>query len=111
MSRHASVYCNTALPSPCSPHPWYLPCRFFNLQWSSLALTFLSIHQLSPRSPGGRVVALGGAFAAFVVISMYTSAFAAGLVVGRLKSRVRTMSDLVRLPIGIYAVSRRGVCV
>ena len=42
---------------------------------------------------------------------MYTSAFAAGLVVGRLKSRVRTMSDLVSLPVGIYAVGRRWVCV
>lgn len=57
------------------------------------------------------MVALGGAFAAFVVISMYTSAFAAGLVVGRLKSRVRTMSDLVSLPVGIYAVGRRWVYV
>ena len=64
------------------------PIRYSDLQWASTGLALHGVFQLSPRSPGGRLVALGAAFVATIVICMYISAYSAQITVNNLKPQV-----------------------
>lgn len=83
-----------------------LALRYSNLQWSVLGMVLHGVFQLSPRTPGGRVVVLGTAFMAVLLICMYTSAYAAFITTHNLKAQIKSMNDLTNLPVGIWEVRR-----
>ena len=58
-----------------------LPLRYSAAQWASTGLTLRGpVFDLSPLSTGGRLLALGAAFAALLLICMYTASYSAGQV-------------------------------
>ena len=61
------------------------------------------VFQLAPRSPGGRVVALGASFVATIVICMYIAAYSAQITVQNLP-KVADISQLYGKPVGIWEV-------
>ena len=83
----------------------YLSPRYSDLQWASTGLALHGVFQLAPRSPGGRVVALGASFVAVIVISMYIAAYSAQITVHNLKPQVSSITDLNNAPVGIWEVS------
>ena len=92
------------LPPPLSLPPCSL-CRYSDLHWASTGLALHGVFQLSPRSPGGRLVALGAAFVATIVICMYISAYSAQITVGSLRdATISGVRDLYSKPVGVPQV-------
>ena len=82
-----------------------LSSRYSDLQWASTGLALHGVFQLAPRSPGGRVVALGASFVAVIVISMYIAAYSAQITVQNLQAaKVTDVSQLYSKPVGIWQV-------
>ncbi|GAX84112.1 hypothetical protein CEUSTIGMA_g11535.t1 [Chlamydomonas eustigma] len=71
------------------------------VQWSALGLGLQSMFDLIPRSPGGRIIALGASFTAMITFSMYISALSAQLATFHLQRGVSSVSDLATVPVGI----------
>ena len=69
-----------------------------------MGLALHGVFQLSPRTPGGRLVVLGASFVAMIVICMYISAYSAQITVDNLKSQISSINDLTNLPVGIWEV-------
>ena len=78
-------------------------CRYSDLQWASTGLALHGVFQLAPRSPGGRVVALGASFVATIVICMYIASYSAQITVQNLP-KVADISQLYGKPVGIWEV-------
>jgi ABC-type amino acid transport substrate-binding protein len=67
--------------------------------WSSfwfaaVTMTTVGYGDKSPRSVGGRIVALIWMFAAIIIISSITAAIASALTVGQLETNVQSLNDL-----------------
>ncbi|MBY6204897.1 transporter substrate-binding domain-containing protein [Halomonas denitrificans] len=62
--------------------------------WAAVTMTTVGYGDKSPRSLGGRVVALIWMFAAIIVISGFTAAITTSLTVSRLGSSIESVDDL-----------------
>lgn len=78
--------------------------------WSSfwfaaVTMTTVGYGDKSPRSVGGRIVALIWMFAAIIIISSITAAIASALTVGQLDTNVKGLNDLYDANVGTVAES------
>ena len=58
-----------------APSPSQAWRGYSSIQWGVTGQSLSSVYQLAPRSPGGRVVILTSAFAAFILALAYASAY------------------------------------
>lgn len=70
------------------------------LWWSAVTMTTVGYGDISPRTWGGRVLALIWMFAAIIIISFFTAGIASSLTVSRLESTVQGPGDLPRVRVG-----------
>ena len=68
--------------------------------WSAVTMTTVGYGDKSPRTLGGRIVALIWMFAAIIIISGLTAAIASSLTVQSLDAKVNSFSDLNRYSVG-----------
>lgn len=78
--------------------------------WSSfwfaaVTMTTVGYGDKSPKSVGGRIVALVWMFAAIIIISSITAAIASALTVGQLETKVKGLNDLYSANVGTVASS------
>ena len=73
--------------------------------WAAVTMTTVGYGDKSPRSLGGRVVALVWMFAAIIVISGFTAAITSSLTVNQLGSTIERLDDLEGRTIGTLAES------
>eukprot|EP00798_Chlamydomonas_sp_ICE-L_P016227 gene16227-22393_t len=76
--------------------------HYSNIQWGS---SFLMLHggfQLAPRSPQGRIVALGYAFVVMILLNMYISSMASILTTRAARTHIMSVHDLAFQPTGIF---------
>jgi len=78
--------------------------------WSSfwfaaVTMTTVGYGDKSPKSIGGRLVALVWMFAAIIIISSITAAIASALTVGQLETKVKGLNDLYSANVGTVAAS------
>ncbi len=78
--------------------------------WSSfwfaaVTMTTVGYGDKSPKSTGGRIVALIWMFAAIIIISSITAAIASALTVGQLNTTVKGLNDLYDAGVGTVAES------
>jgi polar amino acid transport system substrate-binding protein len=73
--------------------------------WSAVTMTTVGYGDKSPRTLGGRLVALVWMFASVIIISGFTAQIAASLTVNRLGSDLRGPADLPRYTIATVANS------
>lgn len=78
--------------------------------WSSfwfaaVTMTTVGYGDKSPRSVGGRIVALVWMFAAIIIISSITAAIASALTVGQLESSIQELNDLYNADVGTIGES------
>ena len=78
--------------------------------WSSfwfaaVTMTTVGYGDKSPKSVGGRIVALIWMFAAIIIISSITAAIASALTVGQLETSVRGLNDLYSANVGTVGES------
>jgi len=71
--------------------------------WAAVTMTTVGYGDKSPRTLGGRLVALVWMFAAIIVISSFTAAIASSLTVSQLSSAVQSVEDLERFRTGTVA--------
>jgi ABC-type amino acid transport substrate-binding protein len=62
--------------------------------WAAVTMTTVGYGDKSPRTLGGRIVALVWMFAAIIVISSFTAAITSSLTVSRLGSAIQSVDDL-----------------
>lgn len=77
-------------------------CRYSSVQWSTIGVMLLGVNQLSPRSPGARIVVAGFAFTSLLLFCMYTAASSAAITIGVQRADVADVEDLQRLAVGIW---------
>lgn len=65
--------------------------------WAAVTMTTVGYGDKSPRSTGGRVVALIWMFTSVIIISSFTASIASSLTVNELASRIEGPSDLDRV--------------
>lgn len=75
------------------------------LWWSAVTMTTVGYGDKSPRTLGGRVVALVWMFAAIIVISFFTASIASTLTVSSLDTAVKGPGDLPGARVGALANS------
>jgi ABC-type amino acid transport substrate-binding protein len=68
--------------------------------WAAVTMTTVGYGDKSPRSLGGRVVALVWMFAAIIVISSFTAAITSSLTVNQLGSGIASLDELDRSRVG-----------
>ena len=68
--------------------------------WSAVTMTTVGYGDKSPKSVGGRVVALIWMFMAIIVISSFTAAITSSLTVSNIKPRVKNPADLKQVRVG-----------
>jgi polar amino acid transport system substrate-binding protein len=73
--------------------------------WSAVTMTTVGYGDKSPRSMGGRIVALVWMFTALIVISSFTAAITASLTITRLAGPVAGPDDLSRVRVGSVSAS------
>lgn len=78
--------------------------------WSSfwfaaVTMTTVGYGDKSPKSVGGRIVALVWMFAAIIIISSITAAIASALTVGQLETKVKGLNDLYSVSVGTISES------
>lgn len=73
--------------------------------WSAVTMTTVGYGDKSPRSPGGRIVALVWMFTAIIIISGFTAAIASALTVNRLDSEISSLNDLRKIKVGTVEAS------
>jgi len=73
--------------------------------WSAVTMTTVGYGDKSPRSPGGRIVALVWMFTAIIIISGFTAAIASALTVNRLDSEISSLNDLRQAKVGTVEAS------
>jgi ABC-type amino acid transport substrate-binding protein len=62
--------------------------------WAAVTMTTVGYGDKSPRTPGGRIVALVWMFAAIIVISSFTAAITSSLTVSQLGSEIGSIQDI-----------------
>jgi ABC-type amino acid transport substrate-binding protein len=65
--------------------------------WSAVTMTTVGYGDKSPRTVGGRIVALIWMFTSVIIISSFTAAIASSLTVGSLSTKVTGVEDLPRV--------------
>lgn len=70
------------------------------LWWSAVTMTTVGYGDRSPKTVGGRVVALVWMFTAIIIISGFTASIASALTVQNLGSDISNLSDLKHLSVG-----------
>lgn len=73
--------------------------------WSAVTMTTVGYGDKSPRSPGGRIVALVWMFTAIIIISGFTAAITSALTVDRLDYQVKDLNGLRRVKTGTVEAS------
>lgn len=68
--------------------------------WAAVTMTTVGYGDKSPRSVGGRIVALVWMFAAIIVISSFTAAITSSLTVSRLGTGIEGLDELDGRPVG-----------
>jgi len=68
--------------------------------WSAVTMTTVGYGDKSPRTLGGRIVALIWMFAAIIMISSFTASIASSLTVDQISTDISQLSDLRDLSIG-----------
>ncbi|MCA9436273.1 MAG: transporter substrate-binding domain-containing protein, partial [Candidatus Omnitrophica bacterium] len=73
--------------------------------WAAVTMTTVGYGDKSPKTAGGRTVALVWMFASVIVISSFTAMIATALTVGELHSEIQGPEDLYRHRVGTLAGS------
>lgn len=73
--------------------------------WAAVTMTTVGYGDKSPRTIGGRIVALVWMFAAIIVISSFTAAITSSLTVSRLGSEIESIDDVDDRRVGTLANS------
>jgi len=73
------------------------------LWWSAVTMTTVGYGDKSPKTTGGRIVALVWMFTAIIIISGFTASIASSLTVSELESSIESPSDLKK--VDVVAVS------
>lgn len=73
--------------------------------WAAVTMTTVGYGDKSPRTLGGRLVALVWMFAAIIVISGFTAAITSSLTVSQLGSAIQSVDDLKRVRTGTVSDS------
>ncbi|MEQ8702550.1 MAG: transporter substrate-binding domain-containing protein [Phaeodactylibacter sp.] len=73
--------------------------------WSAVTMTTVGYGDKSPRSLGGRVVALVWMFTAIIIISSLTASIASSLTVNQLSSDIESLQELRQYEVGSVASS------
>jgi polar amino acid transport system substrate-binding protein len=68
--------------------------------WSAVTMTTVGYGDKTPKTVGGRVIALIWMFTALIIIAGFTGAIASSLTVGELEEAVRGPADLVQVTTG-----------
>ncbi len=68
--------------------------------WSAVTMTTVGYGDKSPRTLGGRIVALIWMFAAIIMISSFTASIASSLTIDQINTEVSSVSDLRDLNVG-----------
>jgi polar amino acid transport system substrate-binding protein len=68
--------------------------------WSAVTMTTVGYGDKSPRSTGGRIVALVWMFTAIIIISGFTASIASSLTVNQLASKISGPDDLKNFTVG-----------
>ena len=74
--------------------------------WSAVTMTTVGYGDKSPRTPGGRLIALIWMFTAIIIISGFTASIASSLTINTSKQEITEISDLQDARIGTVAQSR-----
>jgi ABC-type amino acid transport substrate-binding protein len=73
--------------------------------WSAVTMTTVGYGDKSPRSPGGRIVALVWMFTAIIIISGLTASIASSLTVNQLSGDIESLQELRQHDVGSVAAS------
>jgi len=71
--------------------------------WAAVTMTTVGYGDKSPKSPGGRAVALVWMFASLVLLGAFIAAFSSAITVNRLSPVVAGSEDLPRVQVGVVA--------
>jgi len=73
--------------------------------WSSVTMTTVGYGDKSPKSVGGRIIAIVWMFGSIIVISGFIAGIASSLTLSQLESPVQGPSDLVKVRVGTVKAS------
>jgi polar amino acid transport system substrate-binding protein len=73
--------------------------------WSAVTMTTVGYGDKSPRSAGGRIVALVWMFTAIIIISGFTAAITSALTIDRLGSEINSLNELRKVNVGTVEAS------
>lgn len=73
--------------------------------WSAVTMTTVGYGDKSPRSLGGRIVALVWMFTAIIIISSFTASIASSLMVDHLDAQITNLDDLRKARVGTVKTS------
>ena len=86
--------------------------------WAAVTMTTVGYGDKSPKTLGGRIVALAWMLASIILISSFTATITTSLTVGELSGKVRGVNDLPNVRVGSVAksetlnfLSERGIAV
>jgi ABC-type amino acid transport substrate-binding protein len=86
--------------------------------WAMVTMTTVGYGDKTPKTFGGRIVALIWMFASIILVAGFTAAITASLTVGELSGRVRGLHDLYGVRVGSWAhsenlnfLTRHGIAV
>ncbi len=73
--------------------------------WAAVTMTTVGYGDKSPKTLGGRMVGLVWMFVGLIIIASFTAAITASLTVGQLSGKVRSISDLSSVAVGVVGES------
>ncbi len=73
--------------------------------WSAVTMTTVGYGDKSPRTTGGRIIALIWMFTAIIIISGFTASITSSLTVDQLSSQINNLNDLRKLKLGSLEAS------
>jgi len=75
------------------------------LWWSAVTMTTVGYGDKSPKTTGGRIVALIWMFTAIIIISGFTASIASSLTVSQLESSIESVNDLKKARVAAVSAS------
>lgn len=85
------------------PEGW--PGVWEGIWWSAVTMTTVGYGDKSPRSTGGRIVALVWMFTAIIIVSGLTASIASSLTVNQMSSSIESLQELRQHTVGSVAAS------